>query len=230
MRKGGLSVAVFTAALLSASTVRAQCAAGRTVTEASAGRCCWPGQSWNDDAARCEGPPACPAGMAAEGDSCVPFAPASPPPVAEPVAPPVASAPQPVYLERPSFEPPRPREDSEPIMGLFIAGVSSLAATYLATVVYTTFALTSCCAGDLVAINYIPVVGPIIWTPTTFDGYYGSPFFYFPSAIIQAVTFALTLAGLVIKRPSRPRDVASLLLPELVGGPGEIGLGLRWAL
>jgi hypothetical protein len=41
------------------------------------GHCCWPGQTWSDTAARCVGPPACPAGFAAHGDSCVARAPES---------------------------------------------------------------------------------------------------------------------------------------------------------
>ena len=54
-----------------ASPAAAQCAEGRVASEASAGRCCWPAQRWNASAARCEGPPRCPSGRVAEGDTCV---------------------------------------------------------------------------------------------------------------------------------------------------------------
>ncbi|MCC6877651.1 MAG: hypothetical protein IT378_25305 [Sandaracinaceae bacterium] len=54
-----------------ASPAVAQCAEGRVASEASAGRCCWPAQRWNASAARCEGPPRCPSGRVAEGDTCV---------------------------------------------------------------------------------------------------------------------------------------------------------------
>ena len=56
---------------VSASPASAQCAGGRVVTPATAGRCCWPGQSWSNAFGRCEGPPVCPAGAFASGDDCV---------------------------------------------------------------------------------------------------------------------------------------------------------------
>ncbi|MES1208105.1 MAG: hypothetical protein ABUS79_19395 [Pseudomonadota bacterium] len=34
--------------------------------------CCWPGQTWDETAARCSGVVACPAGTAARGDGCAP--------------------------------------------------------------------------------------------------------------------------------------------------------------
>ena len=42
------------------------------VIEPASGQCCWPGQSWNADAARCEGRPSCPAGWARTRSSCQP--------------------------------------------------------------------------------------------------------------------------------------------------------------
>lgn len=51
-------------------TAHAQsCASGRVAT--TEGYCCWPGQSWSDVHQRCDGPPSCPVGMAAEGNGCV---------------------------------------------------------------------------------------------------------------------------------------------------------------
>ncbi len=45
------------------------CPAGQSVGPDTEGRCCWPGQVWQD---RCVGrPSACPDGMAAKGDRCV---------------------------------------------------------------------------------------------------------------------------------------------------------------
>lgn len=56
--------------LLSALGSRAaaqECAEGRIRVE---GRCCWPGQSWSTELARCEGEPACPIGLVAHGETC----------------------------------------------------------------------------------------------------------------------------------------------------------------
>lgn len=75
-----LAAIVVLALLASATVAEAQgCAPGRVAT--LEGYCCWPAQTWSDERQRCEGPPSCPSGMAAEGDDCVGVAPA-------PVAPP----------------------------------------------------------------------------------------------------------------------------------------------
>lgn len=44
------------------------CSDGRLSTEATRGRCCWPNQKWDQDHARCDGPPNCPSGWTAHGD------------------------------------------------------------------------------------------------------------------------------------------------------------------
>lgn len=60
---------VFAALVLASVTASAQdCAEGR---ERVGGRCCWPGQTWSDDRARCEGAPRCPAPLLEHGDACV---------------------------------------------------------------------------------------------------------------------------------------------------------------
>ncbi len=45
----------------------------------TAGRCCWPGQTWSTSARVCEGPPHCPAGWVGHGDDCVPEQVSAPP-------------------------------------------------------------------------------------------------------------------------------------------------------
>ncbi len=62
-----------------------ECTEGRVATTESAGRCCWPGQTWARDLGRCDGPPSCPAGLAGSGDSCIPPLAATAP--AAPIAP-----------------------------------------------------------------------------------------------------------------------------------------------
>ena len=47
------------------------CMPGLVASDATAGHCCWPGQSWSEYAARCTGAPACPAGFAGAGNECV---------------------------------------------------------------------------------------------------------------------------------------------------------------
>jgi hypothetical protein len=70
------------------ATAEAQgCAPGRVPT--LEGYCCWPAQTWSAEHRRCDGPPSCPAGMAAEGDECVAAAPA---PMPTPPTPPQGSS------------------------------------------------------------------------------------------------------------------------------------------
>lgn len=69
-----LSIPVILGALVlaAAASARAQeCTEGRVVTPESAGRCCWPGQTFSAALGRCEGPPRCPDELVPEGDSCV---------------------------------------------------------------------------------------------------------------------------------------------------------------
>lgn len=68
-----LLIVCFFALSLVGSVAAAQttCVGGREISPRTAGRCCWPGQSWSRRDGRCAGPPRCPRGMASEGDSCV---------------------------------------------------------------------------------------------------------------------------------------------------------------
>lgn len=212
----------------SASMVSAQCAPGRVANEATGGRCCWPGQSWSNEQSRCEGPPTCPAGMWGEGADCV----AATPPHAEIPSPPAAQpAPAAPRYAPPIEAEPRAPTETEPIVGLAVAGGVSLGVTYLATVVGTAINMASCYSGcEEFALNFIPVVGPIAWVAYDSGRYSGystmTAVFYFPASIIQAVSFTLLLAGVIIQRPARaaPRSWQ----PELTGGPGNVGMGLRW--
>lgn len=49
--------------------VRPACAEGRE--RLAEGRCCWPGQRWSEEQARCSGPPTCPEPLVEHGDACV---------------------------------------------------------------------------------------------------------------------------------------------------------------
>lgn len=64
-----------------------ECAAGRTATETSGWHCCWPGQTWGASERACIGPPACPNGLVAHGESCVPGVAPSPGVLIQPLPP-----------------------------------------------------------------------------------------------------------------------------------------------
>lgn len=63
--------AMMFAVLLAAApsiTSAQDCAEGRERVD---GRCCWPGQSWSVERARCEGAPRCPEALVEHGESCL---------------------------------------------------------------------------------------------------------------------------------------------------------------
>jgi len=65
-------LAALLAWLMAPGLVAAQaCAPGRVASEQSAGRCCWPGQTWSVADARCDGVPLCPEGFGGDGNTCV---------------------------------------------------------------------------------------------------------------------------------------------------------------
>jgi hypothetical protein len=65
-------LAALLAWLMAPGLVTAQaCAPGRVASEQSAGRCCWPGQTWSVADARCDGVPVCPEGFGGDGNTCV---------------------------------------------------------------------------------------------------------------------------------------------------------------
>lgn len=83
-----VSVLVF-GCLVSAPAWSQTCSGGQTVGPDTAGHCCWPEQGWSSLRQVCVGAPACPAGLQAQGETCVP---AQAPVATTPVAPPAAAA------------------------------------------------------------------------------------------------------------------------------------------
>ncbi|MEM9195398.1 MAG: hypothetical protein AAGF12_39875 [Myxococcota bacterium] len=132
------------------------------MTEATAGRCCWPNQVWSEQAGRCSGPPACPAGLVGNGDQCVSEVPTAPSgaysPSGQAITPqPYAEIPAEVYVPQPA----PPRRRSGPRRGLVIGGASMFAGGYLSSV------LIGAIAVDLSArsewnLMFVPVVGAAI--------------------------------------------------------------------
>ena len=217
------------------SVARAQCAEGRVVSEATAGRCCWPGQTWNDAAARCDGPPACPSGRVGHGDACIT---ASPLPAPAPAPAPAVAPSQPAWAPA---GPTRdlsdrgPEPESEPIVGLAIAGGVSFGITYLATIITASINIATCYGScGWYALGYVPVLGASLFAGIGGAGAVGTyertwPLaFYLPSGAVQMLTFTLMVAGLAMRRPKRAAYAVEEAVPELVGGPGDAGLGLRW--
>jgi hypothetical protein len=207
----------------------AQCAEGRQASEATAGRCCWPAQSWNAEAARCEGPPSCPAGRFAEGDTCVPAARAAQSYSGAPAA--SYGAPGPTFATTTAGYSPEPGQMltiKSPIEELIITG-GLMAITGFAYNVIAGSVLLSGWGNGSPWTLYIPLAGGFIYPAV--DGYsYSSTgeVFGIPGAGLQVIGLALMIIGAAAHETSfRPAGAASVT-PELVGGPGEAGLGLRW--
>lgn len=80
MIRGLAALLLLTAAPAIARAQEVPCAEGR---ERSAGRCCWPAQSWSEERARCEGAPTCPPPLVEHGDTCVAPALAAPYPASD---------------------------------------------------------------------------------------------------------------------------------------------------
>ncbi|MFK7991466.1 MAG: hypothetical protein AB8I08_35950 [Sandaracinaceae bacterium] len=150
------------------------CAEGREATPRSGGRCCWPGQGWNEQYGRCSGPPVCPANLVADGDDCI--APAAPAPVA--VVPPSTAAvvvtPEgraPVSWE--SFEDERPRGGLAPELTytadegwMIFGGVAFGAGWAFSIVIGSIGGLASDVCSDLGGYAFIPVVGGLVHAAT----------------------------------------------------------------
>lgn len=218
---------------LAAPSSRAEaqgCSPGRVVAEQTEGRCCWPGQRWNAEAARCEGPPSCPRGWGAAGDDCLPIE------TADEASPEQGSAGEGTLddggvvdegtaargeLGRPEIPPleispvPPPRMESHPDYGFIIAGSIVLGLAYVPSAVL----------GPLtgVWIGGLPVLGAWIWPiwDLTLGLIAG-----LPMAAVQTLGFVLLMVGLA-SWSEEPRELASIV-PSVVGGPGDLGLGLRW--
>ncbi len=217
-----LACLVATVALAAPTAAEAQCALGREISPDTAGRCCWPAQRWNAEAGRCEGPPRCPEGWVAEGDACLREAPPVAPEVAAPPsrvealgAPPSQAAPRP-YVGLSEEPPPRLQPgdlDSHPDYGFIAAGSVVLALAYIPSAVMGSI-FGSWIAGA-------PVIGAWLWpTMEVFSGL----IIGLPLAAVQTVGFILLLVGLASWSENVPWASQPI---ELIGGPGDIGAGVR---
>jgi hypothetical protein len=154
-----------------------ECADGRVNTPETAGRCCWPGQSWSDQLGRCSGPPTCPAGRSASGDDCVlaggenvmaqqpppGYQAQQPPPGYENQPPPGYGTPgyQPVYGAQPVGQ---PRQVQRPRMGLAIMGIVMFAVSWVVpTVIGLSIAPEDGISDDFYFMA-VPLAGPFIMT------------------------------------------------------------------
>lgn len=221
----------------------AHCAEGREVSAATDGRCCWPGQRWNHDAARCEGSPNCPPGLFADGESCE--APART--ASESAASPATEYDSPGSLSRPTsvsvYVPgtpvlppaqPEPEKIDTPIEELVIAGgvVASIGYGFsiVMGIIHLLPEVSKWCPGDGWTA-FIPLVGGFIWAGTPgVCPFPSGPVFGGIGSGVQAVGLLLMLIGSFAQEstPVEPALREASLLPELVDGPGEAGLGLRW--
>lgn len=210
--------------------VAAQCAPGRAITDATAGRCCWPGQTWDDERARCDGPPACPSGWGAAGDECVRIeAPAASPAraTASPAAgPPAASIP--LAPSKGGYM--RYRTIRRPIKGLWTTGTFMLALAYTYSIVIGSIYVTSSsCDAQNSWANWIPIVGGYIWAGVADGCGYGSSlgmYMGIPGSGVQTLGLIFLTIGLLTRQSVHVPDHA----PRVTAGPGDLGLALSWDL
>jgi hypothetical protein len=215
MRRLLFSIAL--AAIVVPSLASAQCDEGRVASEATAGRCCWPAQHWNEVAGRCEGPPSCPAGRVAAGDDCA---------LAAPVAAPVVALVEPI--ERPPTVSPytgraaRIETGTTFDGGLVIAGSVTLGIAYVYSLIVGGIFIFS---GGYTA--FIPVVGGLVWlAPSLAHGLY----FGIAGSAVQIVGLITLIVGLVQQVPTYALAERRMRagLPSITGGPGDAGIGLGW--
>lgn len=220
-----------------AQVARAQCAEGREISEDTAGRCCWPGQRWDDQDGRCEGPPRCPPGRFAEGDTCV-----APSTTSGYVGAPSAGyGATSATLGAPSsgYMPPVPAQGQQsrlvrsPIEELVITGALITISAYSYSIIAGSLLLGSWVNGSP-WLMYIPLAGGFIY-PAFDSSSYGSSGtgdgFGIPGAALQTIGLILMIVGAAAKETSvvvPQRRWAASLEPEVVSGPGEAGVGLRW--
>ena len=193
---------------VSPGSARAQaCAEGRVASEATAGRCCWPGQVWAPASGTCSGAPACPGPFVAQGDTCV--LPASPRAVPEPppdaVAAPVAGFSPSPYAPPPGLPARELELQDEPELSIRHTLVASGAAGAFAT--WTATATLSVITVGWSPFHLVPVVGPLIypailpsWNAT------GAWIYGAVSFALQIASWAQVIVGLVDLRPVRARD------------------------
>ncbi len=171
----GLAVACLLGwALMTApAEAQAQCTEGRVITADTAGRCCWPGQRWSEEAGRCEGPPACPLGTTAEGDSCVApsenpardtvfvpaptYTPVPPPPTAE------YQLGQPAPAVAVSTLPAAP-VTTRPRLGLVIPGAVMVGVPYVLTATIGSILVEH--GQSDAGVLFVPALGPLICAAT----------------------------------------------------------------
>ena len=251
---GALTLAVLS---LSPATGAAQCASGREVGPDTAGRCCWPGQRFDDERGRCEGPPSrCPSGWGAAGDECVQQA--APPPststgtstASEPrygdYAPQPAAGAQPWYGEAgtgspsygqpaPGWERPAQSTRTEPIMGVMQTGLMLLAIGFGSSMGFAIAASQqySYYGTDAWAFGFVSLVGGFVWGAT--GSGYGLTL-GIPASVVQLLGFVMAIAGGAARRPAAAPvrlhgdvDLPALGSPRVTGGPGEAGVGLEWS-
>jgi hypothetical protein len=63
-----------------AASAQTACPRGQSVTDDTAGHCCWTAQRWSEAAASCVGYPLCPADLRAQNEQCVPLSAPAPAP------------------------------------------------------------------------------------------------------------------------------------------------------
>lgn len=157
---------------------QAQCSGGREATEASQGRCCWPGQVYSAEYGRCDGPPRCPAGLVASGNDCV----------AAPAAAPAVAVPVPVYTYP-------TRTVTQPIWGLAVAGIVLFGVMY---VTHIAVAAGIGSSAEDVGYQAIPLAGPWVCMGVCSD-----PEDFIPglaaSGVIQLAGITMMIIGLAVQ-------------------------------
>jgi hypothetical protein len=193
------------------------CQGGRIVTAATAGRCCWPGQAWSNERARCEGPPTCPVGLVASGDECTQEVTQLPPP---PPSQPTVIYGQPGYGPPPGVYTPPPQEvdtgRTRPRLGLVISGAAMFGASYITSVF--TGAMIMEAGHDDGAFLYIPAVGPLICAAAcgSDDEPLAATLLVFDS-LIQITGITLFALGFALQTPVYER--AEIEGPQLAVAP-----------
>lgn len=110
----------------------------------------------------------------------------------------------------------RPSYGTHPDVGLAVAGGVVLGLGYAAQVIFGVLGNN--------AILYIPIVGGFIHAPLNGTG--GGIALGVSVSTSQTLGLILMIWGLASNHPNEPPRAS--LEPELVPGPGEAGLGLRW--
>jgi hypothetical protein len=215
------------------------CPRGQEITSATAGRCCWPAQAWDESQQSCTGKPACPPDMVRNGLVCMAAAvPPSAPPASGPPAPDARST-------------TAPREKSSG-GGLIIAGAITLGVGYLIAIASASVGSaiaasdssqygSSCASGA--AWSYVPLIGPFI----TLAGYPDHQIATYKSGpnvldckssrgavaalvwtdeLLQLGGAAMLTLGIIMKRGSARPDTVGKASLELVPGAPSAPLGM----